>query len=172
MHISFILIPNQDFQHLKFIRKIRSTIPFKQNFHFWSQFIQNYKNSPKMPFILVKTQTKANQHIYNNNNVYTYMYINTHNIKQNPSLNRAHKHTFRSVGFDRKWNRTGPERTRQHSFPSGSRKGAHCSNMGPWRRGGGRSSCVVSGPGELENETKKEAFWLCVLWVFLKRFRS
>ena len=38
MHIFVIINPNQDFQHPKFIRKMRSTIPFKQNFNFWSQY--------------------------------------------------------------------------------------------------------------------------------------
>ena len=39
--------PNQDFQHPKFIRKMISTIPFKYNFMFQAQIVQNSQNNPK-----------------------------------------------------------------------------------------------------------------------------
>ena len=50
-HYNFVVLsPNQDFQHLKFIRKTRSTISFKKNSKFHPQFVQNYQNSPKCIF--------------------------------------------------------------------------------------------------------------------------
>ena len=44
--ISSVITPNQVFQDPKFIRKTRSTIPFKHNFQFGFQSVQKLQNSP------------------------------------------------------------------------------------------------------------------------------